>query len=213
MVASEGTFRRKKQLALSNAVDIWEPGKRSHSSGPGNWEHRWWSAKRKKWWNSGSFLKSWVQGFFFFFFFFEGRVNSGYDDKHRIEMIWRKRKWKYRKNTGKYRKNLEKTRAEYKVSLGNKVGGGISFLELKAVDGRGIWKYREAFEVMKGLIEEMRRWFKVLKGFLFMILENTVNFLVGSNIQISPFQRSEFQNTLITGWNTEDSMKGLLLWN
>ena len=28
----------------------------------------------------------------FFFFFFEGRVNSGYDDKHRIEMIWRKRK-------------------------------------------------------------------------------------------------------------------------
>ena len=154
-----------------------------------------------------------VMGSGIFFFFFEGRVNSGYDDKHRIEMIWRKRKWKYRKNTGKYRKNLEKTRAEYKVSLGNKVGGGISFLELKAVDGRGIWKYREAFEVMKGLIEEMRRWFKVLKGFLFMILENTVNFLVGSNIQISPLQRSEFQNTLITGWNTEDSMKGLLLWN
>lgn len=26
------------------------------------------------------------------FFFPEGGVNSGYDDKHRIEMMWRKRK-------------------------------------------------------------------------------------------------------------------------
>lgn len=33
-----------------------------------------------------------VMGSGIFFFFSEGGVNSGYDDKHRIEMMWRKRK-------------------------------------------------------------------------------------------------------------------------